>query len=68
MRRVAAAVGVALTLAAAPPAGAQECSNVVIVGLAGVTWSDVQRVQPPQLLALAEDGAVGSVAVRTRIA
>lgn len=58
-------LAIAATLVPASPAGARECSNVVIVGLAGVTWSDVQRVEPPALLALAEDGAVGSVSVRT---
>lgn len=47
------------------PAGGQECSNAVVVGLAGVTWSDVQRVEPPTILDLAERGSVGSVSVRT---
>jgi hypothetical protein len=65
MRRVLAALTIAAALVPATAARAQECSNVVVVGLAGVTWSDVQRVEPPALLALAEDGAVGSVSVRT---
>lgn len=67
MRRAAAAVAVAALLVGGAPAHAQECSNAAIVGLAGVTWSDVQRVQPPQLMALAEEGAVGSVSVRTNV-
>ena len=65
MRRAAVALAVVAAVAPAAPVRAQECSNVAIVGLAGVTWSDVRRVRPPQLLALAEEGAVGSVAVRT---
>lgn len=65
MRHTLAAFVAAAVLLPATPARAQECSNVVIVGLAGVTWSDVQRARPPALLDLARDGAVGSVAVRT---
>ena len=64
MRRALAALAAAAVLAPAP-AAAQGCSNVVVVGLAGVTWGDVQRVRPPRLLDLAEEGAVGSVSVRT---
>ncbi|HEX2294590.1 MAG TPA: hypothetical protein VHN37_04705 [Actinomycetota bacterium] len=64
MRRAAVAVALGVLLAGAP-ARAQGCANAVVVGLAGVTWSDVQRVRPPQLLELAEEGAVGSVSVRT---
>ena len=65
MRRAAAVLAIAALLPGASPAAAQDCSNVVVVGLAGVTWSDVQRVEPPQILELAGEGAVGSVAVRT---
>lgn len=56
----------ALTLFAASPVQAQEdCGAAVVVALPGVTWSDVERVQPPHILAAAEEGAVGSIAVRT---
>ena len=48
-----------------PPAAARGCSNAVVVGLAGVTWADVERVRPPHLLDLAREGSIGSVAVRT---
>jgi hypothetical protein len=41
------------------------CSKVVVVALPGVTWADVERVAPPNILAAAEEGAVGSMAVRT---
>ncbi|HEX2057247.1 MAG TPA: hypothetical protein VHI71_02665 [Actinomycetota bacterium] len=64
MRRALVAVLLILTIPA-PPARAQDCANAVIVGLAGVTWSDVERVEPPHLLELAETGSVGSVSVRT---
>lgn len=65
MRRALVALIVTAVVLPVGPAAAQGCSNTVIVGLAGVTWSDVQRVEPPQILELAEEGAVGSVAVRT---
>lgn len=65
MRRALLAPLVAAALLPAGPARAQGCSNAVIIGLAGVTWRDVQEVQPPNLLALAEEGSVGSVSVRT---
>ena len=51
-----------------PPAGARECRNAVVVGLPGVTWSDIARTQPPHLLDLVAEGASGSVAVRTNSA
>ncbi|MEA2452701.1 MAG: hypothetical protein QOG04_1411 [Actinomycetota bacterium] len=41
------------------------CSRVVIFTLPGVTWEEVDRVQPPALMALAEQGATASVSVRT---
>ena len=62
-------LAVSLVLVAFGPAGTahaqEECSNTVIFTLPGVTWADVQRVQPTNILAAADDGAVGSMAVRT---
>jgi hypothetical protein len=59
-------VAAAVALVPAAPVRAQgSCSRVVVVGLPGVTWADVQRVSPPNILAAAEEGAVGSIAVRT---
>jgi hypothetical protein len=60
-------VGVLVGLASgAGEAGAQEpCGHAVVLTLPGVTWSDVGRISPPHLLAAAEDGAVGSMSVRT---
>jgi hypothetical protein len=65
MRRALVVLAAALAILPFSPARAQECPNAVVVGLAGVTWSDVERVRPPELLELAREGAVGSVSVRT---
>ncbi|MDP9233462.1 MAG: hypothetical protein M3P01_02805, partial [Actinomycetota bacterium] len=56
--------GLAATLAI-PPAGAQTCGHTVVLTLPGVTWSDVARYRPPQLMSAIRDGSVGSVSVRT---
>ena len=53
-------------LVAATPAAAQaDCSRVVVFALPGVTWEDVDEVRPPALMSLVEDGAAGSMSVRT---
>ena len=63
---LAAFMALGITLIPLTQARAQEsCSKVVVVALPGVTWADVDRVSPPNILAVAEEGAVGSVAVRT---
>jgi hypothetical protein len=41
------------------------CSRVVIFTLPGVTWSEVQRVGPPNLLDIVDRGAIASMSVRT---
>lgn len=41
------------------------CSRAVVFTLPGVTWSEVERVDPPNLLDLVEDGAIASMSVRT---
>jgi len=66
-RWVAVAFVGAMLLALAPPAAAQEdgCRRAVILTLPGVTWHDVERWSPPNVLAAVEEGAAGSVAVRT---
>ena len=48
-----------------PAAGQGSCGKAVVVTLPGVTWADIERVEPPNILAVAEEGAVGSMAVRT---
>lgn len=41
------------------------CHRAVVLTLPGVTWEQVQRFEPPELLSLAESGATGSMSVRT---
>ena len=67
MRRFVFVVGfVLLGLVPSGSATAQEgCSDAVVVALPGVTWADVERQQPPNILAAADEGAIGSMAVRT---
>ncbi len=58
-----------LALIAALPASAQEqCSRAVVVALPGVLWSDIERFDPPHLARAIEDGAWGSMSVRTNSA
>lgn len=48
------------------PANAQgSCGNVLVFATPGVTWQDVERLRPPNLVAAIEDGAAATVAVRT---
>ena len=66
MRRLTVALLALGALLGAAPAGAQgECARVVVLGLPGITWADVARVEPPALLDAARDGSVGSMSVRT---
>ena len=62
--RVVAPVAVVLAAVSPRPAGAQECGRAVVVVLPGVTWADVARVQPPELLEAVRAGSSGSVSVR----
>ncbi|MDQ3955130.1 MAG: hypothetical protein M3285_06245 [Actinomycetota bacterium] len=65
-RRLASAVAAMALLSVASPARAQpdDCSRVVVFTTPAVTWEDVERVQPPNLLELTRAGAAGSVSVR----
>jgi hypothetical protein len=56
----------ALLLATAVPVRAQEdCVRGVVLALPGVLWSDIERHEPPNILEAIEDGAWGSMSVRT---
>ena len=56
----------ALALVTAAPVQAQEnCSRSVVLALPGVLWSDIQRFEPPNIVQAVEDGAWGSMSVRT---
>lgn len=59
---------VAFVPALAGPAGAHQprsCPRVVIFTLPGVTWATVASVSPPHLMSAIDDGAIGSLSVRT---
>lgn len=54
------------TLFAEPAAASKTvCSRVVVFTLPGVTWEEISRVEPPALMSVVEDGAAGSMSVRT---
>ncbi|MEA2507588.1 MAG: hypothetical protein QOH48_2206 [Actinomycetota bacterium] len=53
------------SLLAVAPARADTCGRVVLVTLPGVTWSQLARYRPPNLMRAVHDGAVGSMSVRT---
>ncbi|MGH2774658.1 MAG: hypothetical protein ACRDJT_04395 [Actinomycetota bacterium] len=56
----------ALLLVTAAPVQAQEdCTRSVVLALPGVLWSDIERFDPPHIVQAIEDGAWGSMSVRT---
>jgi hypothetical protein len=58
--------GVALLVLHPIAASAQEsCRRAIVFTLPGVTWEDVDAVRPPELLRIVEEGAAGSISVRT---
>lgn len=52
------------TAAAAVPGGAEDARPLVVVGVPGLTWSDVERGDLPALGGLGERGSIGSLTVR----
>ena len=58
----------ALILLPAPAGAQEECARAVVFTVPGVTWEDVDRHRPEQLMAAIEDGAIGSMSVRTNSA
>lgn len=63
--RFAAAAALSLVLGVPSSASATDCRRVVVLALPGVTWADVDRHRPANLLAAVRAGAAGSVSVRT---
>ncbi|WP_233512488.1 hypothetical protein [Micromonospora deserti] len=63
---VVVALGIT-ALAARPPSAAPERSAdyVVIAGMAGLRWEDVDRETTPTLWRMARDGSIGSLSVRS---
>jgi len=67
VRRTPLALLLALAglLALAPPAAADPPAPVVLIGVGGVRWSDVDPDRTPALAGLAAAAAIGDVAVRS---
>ncbi|MGY1849265.1 MULTISPECIES: hypothetical protein [unclassified Blastococcus] len=71
-RRTAALVALVLLLLVGLPTGAGAVADqqdyaadrVVVVGVPGLTWADVDATATPQLWALAEGSAIGATSVR----
>jgi hypothetical protein len=65
--RLAWAVTIVACFMATPSAAhhAPGCRRAVIFTLPGITWRDVDQFEPPELLDVVEDGASGSISVRT---
>lgn len=56
---------VAVSILPRPAAAAESCAHAVVVTFPGVTWADIERESPPNILEVVERGAAGSVSVRT---
>ena len=70
MRRLLAVIGCALSAAVFFPgaAAAQTEQQVVVIGVPGLRWSDVNATDTPSLVELAKSAAVGVLSVRTAAA
>ncbi|HEV3486375.1 MAG TPA: hypothetical protein VG106_13275, partial [Vicinamibacterales bacterium] len=64
-RRALAGLLLAGLLAPSPARAQESCSRVVVYTLPGITWQHIARYEPPEILAAVEEGAAGSVSVRT---
>jgi len=64
---VAAAVASVLALLPEPPEGAPppRADYVIMVGVPGLRWDDIDRVRTPTLWKLAERGTIGALAVHS---
>src|SRR3954468_11475222 len=58
------AVFLGLPSAAADAPDAATAARVLVVGVPGLTWNDVDPVSTPELWAMAENSAIGSLSVR----
>ena len=59
------ALAALLGVAPAPASADIDTPPVVLVGVPGLLWEDVTPERTPALWALAEDGAIGNVSIRT---
>ena len=67
-RRILVAVTTAASILGiiVPPAGAQpSCRRAVVFTLPGVTWEEIDEVAPSSMLRVIDEGATGSMSVRT---
>ena len=58
------AVLMGLPSAAAAAPDAATAARVLVVGVPGLTWTDVDQVSTPELWAMADNSAIGSLSVR----
>lgn len=65
MRRALLAVILLLVLAPRAAQAQEDCVNSLVFTIPGVTWQDVERERPPEILRAIEEGAAATVAVRT---
>ena len=57
-----------VVLGMSPAAAEEACERAVVVALPGVMWADLEELQPPNIMEAVEDGAWGSMSVRTNSA
>jgi hypothetical protein len=63
---LAAAVIALAVLAWPSPSNAHAgCHHSIVFTLPGITWHDIRRVEPPEILEVARLGSIGSMSVRT---
>lgn len=67
-RRAVAGLVLALLVAPSVARAQDTCSRVVVFTLPGITWEHITRYEPPAILEAIDDGAAGSVSVRTNSA
>lgn len=60
----AAALGISLAKGDSPPTHRVQPGNLVVIGMPGLTWSDINKDTTPTLWELAHRGAIGNQLVR----
>lgn len=54
-----------VVLGMSPALAEEACERAMVVTLPGVMWADLEELQPPNIMQAIEDGAWGSMSVRT---
>ena len=65
LARILVAAAVLLLVAAVPAKAQEDCTRSIVLALPGLLWSDIERFDPPNMVQAIEDGAWGSMSVRT---